>query len=44
MSVRKRNLHCTCAQCECGSSHRHEALFIAVIMALGWILLYVVGV
>lgn len=44
MSVRERNMHCSCAQCECGTSHRYEALLIAVVMGLGWILLYAVGV
>ena len=44
MSVRERNMHCSCAQCSCGASHRYEALLIAVVMALGWILLYAAGV
>jgi len=43
MSVRERNRHCTCAQCECGAGHRYEALFIAVVVAIGWMLLYAIG-
>ena len=40
----KRNAQCTCSVCSCNHERRGEALGIAVVVIIVWILLYAVGV
>ena len=41
--MNKRNLNCTCNICTCGHEHRGKALGIAIVVAIIWLLVYVVG-